>query len=173
MDSRDIGEISDWHTWPDPAIKKAPNLPGVYVFRLAGRPFGRLQGQSDVIYVGTTAKKGKSTVRSRLKQHSGQQDRRHWLQRVPSQISPLEVAWIVCQERHEALLRESNLLREYMEDHIELPPGNRQQSAKTFQNARYFLSELSLEERRNLFQEVLSKLSAEQRKAVLEANREG
>ena len=71
MDSTQLSlartEFSRWYPFNEKAVKNAPKQRGVYVFRKAGgKHFGRLQGQSDVMYIGSTEAKGG------LKQRLGQ-----------------------------------------------------------------------------------------------------
>jgi len=145
MDSGSIAGFSDWYSWPEPAVEKAPLSPGVYVFRLKGSKFGRLKGESDLVYVGTT-KKGKSGLKGRLQSHAGRKDERNWIRRVRVEVGDLEVAWLKLETHPAARLRESELLAQYSRDHIELPPGNRQQSEKSFQDVLHQLPKLPREE---------------------------
>jgi len=131
MHSREIPGLSSWLLFSPMAIDKSPALPGVYVFRLKEGSFGRVLGHSDVVYIGgTTASRATGTIRGRLKQHSHS---REWLRRISKQVGSVEVAWIPCSSPGKALMTESDLLKRYSDDHIELPPGNRQRSAVRYQ----------------------------------------
>jgi hypothetical protein len=55
MRSTDLQGFSAWHKWEPNTATTAPKLQGVYVFRLAGRSFGRFTGESDIIYIGCAA----------------------------------------------------------------------------------------------------------------------
>jgi hypothetical protein len=111
------------------------------MFRLAsGRSVGRVKGESDIAYIGTTTH-GKGTVRKRLMRHrSTATEERHEFNRIVSEIGPLQVAWIEVPSHTEALLIESDLLARYAKDHIEFPPVNRNQSFKKMQDALYYVN---------------------------------
>src|ERR1022692_444539 len=104
MDSAGIVGFSDWYSWPEPALENAPQSPAVYVFRVKASNFGRLLGQSDIVYVGTT-KKSKKGLTSRLRGHAGQKDGRHWLRRIPSEVGKMEVAWLKLETHHTSELQ--------------------------------------------------------------------
>jgi len=147
MDSTGIHGLSDWHVWPHPALEGAPQSPGVYVFRIEESPCGRLLGHSDLIYIGTTTRQGLS---GRLRNHANQKDGRHWLRRIPNEVGRLEVAWLALETHAAARIKESELLAQYAREHIELPPGNRQQSEKDFQDVLYQLPKFSREEQERI-----------------------
>lgn len=108
-----------WLPWSK-AASAAPRRPGVYVFRLTNRSFGRLRGSSDVLYIGATTK-SKGGLQQRLN------DPRDWLSRVLSEVGPVEVGWIELKSPWEARVKEAEVLKRYLHDHVELPPFNRQQ----------------------------------------------
>ena len=147
MDSASIVGFSDWYLWPGPALDKASQSPGVYVFRVKGSPCGRLLGHSDLIYIGTTTKQGLS---GRLREHANQKDGRHWLKRIPNEVGKLEVAWLTLGTHDAARIKESDLLVQYAREHIELPPGNRQQSERDFQDVLYNFLNFSREEQKRI-----------------------
>ena len=133
MHSGEIPSLSGWLLFSPEAIDKSPVSPGVYVFRLKEGSFGRVLGHSDVVYIGgTTTRRAMGTIRGRLKQHAGSRELQ-WLRRISKQVGSLEVAWIPCSSPVQALMTESDLLKRYSDDHIELPPGNRQRSAVRYQ----------------------------------------
>jgi hypothetical protein len=120
MTSNDLSEYSDWEEWDSDAVRKAPNLSGVYVFRLA-EGFGRLRGRSDLVYVGcTTSTDG--TIQRRLSDHW-----RAGRFRDVQKVGKLEVCWKKLTTAEEASKEEAKLLRTYVSDHIELPPINRKE----------------------------------------------
>jgi len=60
--------ISDWRPSTEYTIRQAPTRSGVYVIRMAGgRRFGRLRGESDILYIGST--EAKRELRQRLRQY--------------------------------------------------------------------------------------------------------
>lgn len=141
MNSYEDERFSQWEPWPS-GIDRAPDRPGVYMFRLAsGKVIGRLKGESDIVYIGTTTR-GKGTVRKRLNSHrNAAYEERHAFYRIVLEIGPLQVAWIEAPNHKEALLRESDLLARYAKDHIEFPPVNRSQSFKKLQDTLYYLNQ--------------------------------
>lgn len=143
VDSASIVGCYDWYSWPEPALEKAPRSPAVYVFRIKGSTCGRLLGSSDIVYIGTTKKQGLS---GRLRDHANQKDGRHWLRRIPNEVAKLEVAWLTLETHAAARTKESDLLAQYSQEHIELPPGNRQQSEKGYQDVLDQLPKLPREE---------------------------
>lgn len=127
MDSTQLSkfkrQFSNWYPFDEQGIENAPQKPGVYVIRKAnGQRFGRLQGKSDVLYIGSCeAKKG---IKQRLQQylHPGPTQ---WTDRRINQLAKkyeMEVAWCLCDEPRNF---EHNLLVQYLKDHDELPPLNR------------------------------------------------
>lgn len=93
MNSRDIEELTVWESWPDPALARAPNKPGLYVFRIACEAtLPRVKGQSDIVYIGTN-RRGKGTIRSRLNWHKcARSDETNRLHRISKEHGSLEVA---------------------------------------------------------------------------------
>jgi hypothetical protein len=64
MKSCDLSGFSCWRRWDDEAAGHAPGLPSVYAFRFAGNAFGRLKGESDLVYIGSA-----ECLRRRLSGH--------------------------------------------------------------------------------------------------------
>lgn len=141
MRSTQLPGFSEWESWPH-ALRKAPNAIGVYVFRIAnGECLGRAKGHSDILYI------GKGEILKRLQcHHRSRKDQRFWLKRAQIEVGPVEVGWQVFQNRSEAELHESNFLVAYSVEHIELPPGNRHQPLRKFQDTAYAIKQLSAEE---------------------------
>jgi len=118
MDSKDLQEdFSNWQRLA-PEMAEAPPQPGVYVIRKAGgMPFGRLSGQSDILYIGKS-----KNLNKRIKNYLSP-GRRKTAARVKqmSEKIDMEVAWYLDDSpSHRELL----LLRQYWKDHDELPPLN-------------------------------------------------
>ena len=155
MRSSDLKEFGPWHRWPKNALRNAPNTPGVYVFRIVdGRCFGRLKGESDIAYIGATVR-GAGTLRKRLLHHqSAFADKSYQLARIQSHFVSLEVAWKECLDHQRALIEECTLLSHYQDEHIELPPANRQQSFKNFHLVYDYYVKASPEERAAFFERV-------------------
>jgi hypothetical protein len=138
MDSRDLGhgykpksssfveqfisKFSEWHPLIEEGIEKAPDVQGAYVLRRAqGQRFGRLRGESDIMYIGSS--EGKHGLRRRLRffLHPGR--RQLTSQRINEMAKKyeMEVAWCPCDEARNL---EHQLLQRYVLDHDELPPLN-------------------------------------------------
>ncbi len=123
MDSADLaGEFSDWIDLTSQDITIVPTKPGVYAIRMKnGVRFGRLRGESDIVYMGRTAK----GLRGRLRQYFNPDPTQLTNRRVNQLMRryDLEVAW---KEDQNPSITEHNLLLQYVTDHDELPPLNRQ-----------------------------------------------
>ena len=131
MDSTQLSRFerhfSKWHPLDEQGLENAPQQPGVYVIRRAqGRRFGRLRGESDILYIGSCrAKKG---LRQRLQQYSYPGPTQWTNLRVKelSEKFKMEVAWCVINAPNleEPRNFECDLLANYLKDHDELPPLN-------------------------------------------------
>ena len=102
----------------DYADKKA----GVYEIRMKdGRKFGRVRGESDIVYIGSTTKSFKSRFRGYMKPGRDQPTNQHvkWF----SKKYEIEVAFLLIGKPR---LYESLLIDTYIADHDELPPLNHQ-----------------------------------------------
>lgn len=137
MRSSDL-EGWEWHLWPEPALSTAPAKLGVYVFRLTGgKCFARLKGESDIVYVGTN-ESGDRTIRDRLGDHFNScADEGFWITRTESEVAKLDVAWKTFETHSEAEFTESELLRAYRIEHIELPPANRKEAMRAYNDLVY------------------------------------
>lgn len=131
MTSADIENLSSWEAWPDLALAKAPKTPGVYIFRLSKR-FGRVQGESDLLYIGLARANLARTLAGHRHRGVGR------VLELVRGVGHLQVAWKSCAGRLDAERTESRLLAGYAREHIELPPLNRQQSLAVWQ--RYISS---------------------------------
>jgi hypothetical protein len=126
MDSTGLGQMKkdfeSWYSFNQQRGEEAPRKKGVYVIRqVTGKSFGRLQGQSDILYIGSTTSRG--GLRQRLIQyfHPGPTQ---WTNRRINEFLKkyqMEVAWCPCNE---PVNLEHRLLRQYLDDHNELPPFN-------------------------------------------------
>ena len=136
MKSTEIRELSAWEVWPQPALVKAPQTPGVYIFRLS-KFFGRMQGESDIVYIGLATK----SVRGRIGHH--RYTAVGLIQKTFRDVGTLQVAWKSCPGRSDAMVMESRLLGRYAREHVEHPPCNRQQSLRALQQYFEALGELT------------------------------
>jgi hypothetical protein len=118
------------------------NLTGVYAFVL-DEEFPRLRGRTDIIYIGHAGSRNKRSIHKRMLDYckaykSAPQDKR-----ISDQIKRLKTKVRVGTTLRDKILNnrvslfykeiqhdecrkaEFNLLKQYSEDHIELPPLNR------------------------------------------------
>src|ERR1700676_2517396 len=114
-----------WRRWPDPGAAIAPSSVGVYVFRLiTGSVICRVRGTSEIVYVGYSG-----NIQNRLRAHYnpdwGSFKDSGWLISLGANGAPLEVTWQELPEE-DARVMEGEILQEYLLDHLELPPANRQ-----------------------------------------------
>jgi len=142
MKSIDLPNFSNWKKWNSETVRKAPNLPGVYAFRLVGRSFGRFKSESDLVYIGCT-ESADGTINHRLSDHLPSRadvlDVAHRL-RDAQKVGELEVAWKIVATHEEAIDEEARLLRHYYWDHLELPPVNRSEPASEARKAIEYLA---------------------------------
>jgi hypothetical protein len=111
--------------WTGSLFEQAPKLPGVYIFQVdQGKSIHRLKGESDIIYVGSTAR-GRGGLRQRLRSHSGSR----LLKLIKAEIGGITVSWKDVPTHEKALFEEAEILWEYLQVHLELPPMNRQTSS--------------------------------------------
>jgi hypothetical protein len=139
MNSNELNNLRKWKSWQHSLAWEAPLTPGIYVFRLAeGKMIQRLKGESDVLYVGCSAK-----LRNRLKAHLNVTNVEHniayRLQRVEQEIGRLEVSWESYGSAEKARDAERLLLAKYEADHIEFPPLNRSESGKRWRMVEEWL----------------------------------
>lgn len=148
MTSSDVQVCSNWTAWSQAAAKRAPEKPGVYFLRL-GNSLERLKGSSDLLYIGTT-EEGKGTVRARLisrfREVLTEGSVGYRLARFANEVpgACIEFAWRVLASHEDAMWDEAQLLKRYEDDHIELPPLNRQQSGNRPHQAQKALEALGL-----------------------------
>jgi hypothetical protein len=148
MKSTDLAKFSDWHKWSSDAVRKAPDRPGVYAFRLVGNGFGRFKGESDLVYIGCT-ESSHGTINRRLSDHLPSRadvlDVAHRL-RDAQKVGELEVGWKIATTQQEAIDEEARLLRHCYWDHFELPPANRSEPISEVRKAIEYLTESTARE---------------------------
>lgn len=136
--SGDLSGFSAWRTWSSAAIDEAPDLPGVYAFRLLGGVFGRFRGESDIVYVGSAGSINRR-LRDHLPSRADELDVADRLRKA-CELGELEVAWKTLTGVEEAEEDEAELLRHYYWEHLELPPVNRGEPAIAVRKAIEHLS---------------------------------
>jgi hypothetical protein len=117
-------EFSNWLPFDKKRVMTAPRAEGTYVIRQAAKKsFGRLLGQSDILYIGSTT--SKNGLRQRLMQYFREEPQ--WTNRRINEFTKkyqMEVAWCLCRPPTNARTLEDNLLSQYLSEHDELPPLN-------------------------------------------------
>ena len=125
MTSKDIAPLdNDWIILNDEGLESVPRRKGVYIFRNQQGSFGRLKGESDILYIGSTT----NTLRQRMYQylHPGPTQKTNI--RINHMLSKynVEVNWILNDTPR---ILESQLLQSYFSQHDELPPFNCQSAS--------------------------------------------
>lgn len=132
MNSSDL-DFANWIAWSAKAVDDPSILPGIYAFRIKNATLPRLKGRSDILCIGGTrpGRKSIGSIERRLRQHLVVRDDKldigYRLSRVLAEIGPVEVAGKELKDRNEPAFIEAILLNQYAEEHLELPPLNRQQ----------------------------------------------
>lgn len=115
--------FSSWKRLSKLTRRELPEESGVYVFRL-DKTFGRLVGESDVLYIGSTKNLRNRLWRNYIKGRGGKTTKRiHYYLMKLRYLDRVEVSWVKLGD-YESL--EEKLREEYEKDHHELPPWNRQ-----------------------------------------------
>jgi len=126
MDSHSLLQygFKDWYKLVDVMLGKAvlPSTSGVYVLRLKHH-FGRLRGESDILYIGSTNDIQHRIIENFLKGKGGETTQRiHDYLFSKGYLESVEISWVI-RDDYEDL--EKKLLKEYEDQHHELPPWNR------------------------------------------------
>jgi len=103
-----------------------PSRPGVYALRWS-RVFGRFRGESDIVYIGSAI--NARGLRKRIRHYFRPGKTQRTSQRIRQLLgllNDLEFSWVERSDPVEARSLERKLLAEYADDHIELPPLDRQ-----------------------------------------------
>lgn len=129
LDREGFGEWCQWLRFAlearEEALAQVPHLPGVYVVRYC-RMFGRFKGESDIVYIGSG--KGTGGLKARLKQYFSPGHRQSTNIRIRNLLgesSEFEFSIRRTATSDDARALEVELLKRYLQDHKELPPGNR------------------------------------------------
>ncbi|TET42704.1 MAG: GIY-YIG nuclease family protein [Dehalococcoidia bacterium] len=106
-------------------LGKTPDSDGVYIIR-SSQPFGRFRGESDTVYVGSSANaQGGLKRRIRFFFHPGPSQ--HTSKRIKALLDlggKLQISFHTCTAQKARSL-EKEILKEYVREHLELPPYNR------------------------------------------------
>jgi hypothetical protein len=124
--------LSKWFNFDKQILNYAPKQNGAYFIRLAGaRKIGRLHGESDILYIGSNNSKGGLKQRFSQYLHPGPTQ---WTNRRMQDLAKkysMEVAWFVCDNPVNV---ENSLLKQYVNDHDELPPMNHADVRRLFES---------------------------------------
>ncbi len=131
----------NWQPFKQDILNLAPKECGVYVIRLtSGRLCGRLKGESDILYIGSTT--SKSGLKHRLRGYfSSSKANSTTNTRINSFINKydMEISWhtmglvTASSYKHKkAVTLEADLLFQYSEEHDELPPFNQSEVKRAF-----------------------------------------
>ena len=107
-------------------LASLPRSLGVYVIRDTTE-FGRYRGKSDLVYIGSATGKDGLRKRIRFYFHPGPtQATSQRIHRMLNIVETLQIAWILSNSAADATSLEKQLLAKYSDQHLELPPFNRQ-----------------------------------------------
>lgn len=128
MDSKSIIELypdfSDWMLFTKELVPNLPTDKGSYVFRTAGgNSISRVKGESDILYIGSAAKK--HDIRNRLGFYFNPSKKSSTGNRINSYLwkNQMEVSYIIETQPGDV---EQKLIHQYQNEHSELPPFNHQ-----------------------------------------------
>ena len=124
MNSKDLEKygFKNWIPFTNISLVDIPRKSGAYILRL-NRSFGRLVGESDILYIGSTFNLNQRFIENYLGGRGGETTQRiHNYLIEKGYMDKVEVSWILTKDysRIEKKLRE-----QYEEEHHELPPWNR------------------------------------------------
>ena len=130
--------LRGWRELTSGTLSVPRKFHGVYIIRTAnGEAIGRFVGKSDVIYIGC------GNVRSRLIQHArsrGDLQDKGWQLTFMARNRTLEFGFFPSDHPKQD---ETQLLGQYLIDHLELPPANRRLQLSKGQKMHLVLSRLS------------------------------
>lgn len=123
-------ELTESRSWPAVLDERTDiaATPAVYAL-LHEKPFGRLRGESPILYIGCTGELGGMSDRCRLRIYrypngAHAQEIRNRTRRLEDDGVAVSLAWTNLPSREDAWTLEANLLRKYQAEHGELPPFN-------------------------------------------------
>ena len=106
-------------------LNNIPDRDGVYIIR-SSQPFGRYRGQSDIVYVGSSANATRG-LKGRISSFFRPGPSQYTSKRVKALLDlaeKLEMSFKICTSV-EARNLEKDIIRQYVVEHQELPPSNR------------------------------------------------
>ena len=109
----------------DKACNDMPKKPGVYVIALKNERICRLEGESDILYIGST--RGKGGLRNKFSHYRNPGRSQNTNIKINNFIIKSEpdiaIFWKII-ENEDPRKEEERLLNEYFNEHGELPPLN-------------------------------------------------
>lgn len=112
--------LSKFYPLTSDVLSVLPKKSGFYIFRLANSHyFGRLKGNSDILYIGSAS----TTLKRRIKSYFNPGRSQKTSIRINSMMEKydIEIAWNKCLNPKK---EEAELLENYFSEHDELPPFN-------------------------------------------------
>lgn len=124
-------ELTKSRGWPAVLDERADiaATPAVYAL-LHERPFGRLRGESAILYIGCTGELGGTSDRCRLRIYRFPNGTHAWeirnrTRRLEDDGVAVSLAWTQLLSQEDAFALEARMLQQYEAEHGELPPFNR------------------------------------------------
>ena len=124
-------EFTESRGWPAVLEERSDiaATPAVYAL-LHERPFGRLRGESAILYIGCTGEFGGTSDRCRLRIYrypngAHAQEIHNRTRRLEDDGVAVSLAWTQLLSREDAFALEAHMLQQYEAEHGELPPFNR------------------------------------------------
>jgi len=126
MKSIDLPELKEWILFNQEILEKLPASSGVYIIRNK-KCFGRLIGDSDILYIGKAD--NKKGLKHRIKFYFKPGINQRTSKRINALIlgdykDRIEISWMIIDPEN-TKEKEKELLTKYLKDHGELPPWNR------------------------------------------------
>jgi len=108
----------------DKACNDMPKKPGVYVIALKNERICRLEGESDILYIGSTKdKRGLKNRFSHYRNLGKSQTTNEKINKFIKRKPNVKILWKITR-KEDARKEEKKLLNEYFNEHGELPPLN-------------------------------------------------
>lgn len=116
----DSASFKKWHPFNTKTLSKIPDKKGVYLLKQP-KKFGRLNGISDILYIG----KSTSGLKSRLSFYFKPGLTQYTSQRINKFLKQHKGIQIFFTTNSSPRELEKKLIQRYIKDHKELPPLNR------------------------------------------------
>jgi len=115
---------SQWYPLSQQSLANVPDVPGIYEIR-TDYEFGRLNGVSRVVYIGSAARRGKPSLRKRLGGRiANPEGNLSGAEKLLVRAGhALEFRFATAKDGETARQMEIQMLTNYIEKHWEPPPG--------------------------------------------------